>query len=71
MPKVAAEPNTSPHRRLMTPSDAMDMVSSGRWAYSRYISSVAESRVSTSALFWGITATFRMSAPISCIFRSR
>ena len=66
-PKVSADPNTSPHSRLITPVPAIDIVMMGRSAYSEAISSVAQSSVSTSFLFCGITAIFGISAPSSCI----
>ena len=47
-PKVRAEPNVSPVRRLTTPVPAMDMVMIGRSAYFSDISRVADSSVITS-----------------------
>ena len=55
-PKVRAEPNVSPVRRLTTPVPAMDMVMIGRSAYLSDISRVAERSVRTSCLQVGITA---------------
>ena len=44
-PKVRAEPNVSPVRRLTTPVPAMDIVMIGRSAYFSDISRVADSSV--------------------------
>ena len=70
-PKVRAEPNVSPVRRLTTPVPAMDMVMIGRSAYFSDISRVAERSVRTSCLQVGITAIFGISAPKSCIIRAK
>jgi hypothetical protein len=70
-PKVAAEPNTSPARREITPVFAIDIVIIGRSAYCSCISRVAASNVSTSLVLCGISAILGISASKDCILRRR
>ena len=67
VPKVTQEPKTCPQTRLTAPSAPMDMVISGASPCSEASRVTARSR-STSREVWGITASFRMSAPAASIF---
>ena len=59
VPKVRAEPNTEPVKRLTAPNLPIDMVIRGL-AVRCFISAVTDKRALTSRAQEGITASFRM-----------
>ena len=69
--KVMAEPNSSPHNLLATPSLPMLIATIGVAKYLFFISTVAASQRHPSVLSCGIAATFGKSAPTCCILTIR